>query len=106
MSDIKKQELIELLKNAESGSNEIDTDYFRWKHTDDETYDVMPVSTSVDAALGEINKGFGHGYYFDGKVFTFSITLEDNDGDLEILGKDSHKSLPLAILLAVVEAAT
>lgn len=92
-----KSDLIQLLKDSDCGSDEINVAYFRWKHADDETYYVKDASRSVDAALGEIPEGFKWNRMTDG-----TIHLYRNDG--AFVGKGLHKLLTHAILLAVVEA--
>lgn len=120
-----KQELIELLKNAEAGSDELNVAYYDWKHPDMRMQPntagrymtgkttAMPsvyiknVTNSVDAALGEIPEGSYLLMDYDtDKEEKNGATLMQHGGDGpdNVLAHASHKSLPIAILLAVVEA--
>jgi hypothetical protein len=103
-----ESDLITLLKSAECGSDELNVAYYEWKYrgypktsagiwVHGKLLEKKDVSNSVDAALGEIPDGKSHGYSYERGDFYFHIGFQS-----EIVG---HKSLPLAILLAVVEAA-
>ena len=113
-----KQQIINLLKASDSGSDELNNAYYAWKYPDwsvacedgfmfQETgryLKIQDVSRSVDAALGEIPKE--HGYWLEHEEmmngewwYEACIRTEDD----RLYGK--HKLLTHAILLAVVEAA-
>jgi hypothetical protein len=115
-----KSDLITLLKSADCGSDELNVAYYEWKYSDrvvdfnkyvkvagkrkpDGGLDLIylhDVSNSVDAALGEIQSEYDivqiNRQGGEHSVF-LSIREKNASGD--------HKSLPIAILLAVVEAA-
>jgi hypothetical protein len=113
-----KSDLITLLKSAECGSDELNVAYYEWKYPDSiiRKCGVVPyayleyregsfsgvlrdVSNSVDAALGEIPERYRSQHDIAARDL-FYVTMF-GEGMIE----SEHKSLPIAILLAVVEAA-